>query len=222
MTPAEFLILIKPSIRQILFVPTLLILYLLLCSQVKGYVWSLLFLLCLLTSLYNFLFNFLYAKQKIIDPSRCSILITGCSSGFGYASALHLIKQGFTVLATVRREEDAKLLLDSVTSKSKLHTLIMDVTDASSIEETFKLTQQKIENKTIPPLFALVNNSGIPVHSPIELVNMDDVKKAFDVNVFGIIRMVQAFLPLLRDAAKVLPDARIVNISSMVRLIFKQ
>jgi len=218
---------IKPSVRQIVALPVLVCLYHLLCSSGApianarlNTMW-LLFCFSLVTLVYNVCFNLFYAQQRIIDPSKCSVLVTGCSTGFGYTFAQHLLKVGFTVIAAVRKEEDSDKLRKAVPQQyaKKLHTVLMDVEKEDTIKEAAAYVSQKIDNKTIPKLFALVNNAGVAIHGPIELLQVEKIQQGFNVNVFGVIRMVQQFLPLLRTSAKELPDSRIINISSISQYV---
>ena len=85
-----------------------------------------------------------------------------------------------------------------------VHPLMFDVTDRSSIERA----RVSVAGCGFP-LHAVVNNAGIGLGGPLELLDVDEIQKVYDVNVFGYIRIIQAFLPLLRETR-----GRIVNISS--------
>jgi len=93
--------------------------------------------------------------------------------------------------------------------------VILDVANESTIENSLQLIKSKIDNKTMPPLFALVNNAGVTCYAPLECADVKSVTSGFDVNVFGVVRMCKAFLPLLRQTSDKYGDARIVNISSL-------
>lgn len=127
-----------------------------------------------------------------------TVLVTGASTGIGEASALHLSRLGFRVLAGVRRPEDAERL-----SGGGLESVHLDVTDADSIAAA---------RRTLPDagLAGLVNNAGIAVAGPLEFLPIDQIRRQYEVNVIGQVAVTQAFLPALRAAR-----GRIVNVSSI-------
>ncbi len=131
-----------------------------------------------------------------------AVVITGASTGIGYHTARALSQRGFRVFGTVRRSDDKDRL-----QAAGVTPLTLDVTNRATIDAAASAVQRELSGA---PLVALVNNAGIPCAGPIEFVRVDDVQEAFDVNVFGVIRVTQAFLPLLRKA-----KGRIVNISSV-------
>jgi NADP-dependent 3-hydroxy acid dehydrogenase YdfG len=122
-------------------------------------------------------------------------LITGCSSGIGRATAVELTKRGFEVIATARRPETLEDL--DVAEKLKL-----DVTDDASVTDA-KAKAGQVD--------VLVNNAGFGVGGPIEKVPVDEVKRLYDTNVFGCVRMIQAFVPQMRERG----TGTVVNISSV-------
>lgn len=132
------------------------------------------------------------------------VLITGASSGLGKETAQKLAQEGYKVFAGVRKQEDKEVL-------EKLHENIipvfLDVTSDESVNCAFEAISSVTDT-----LFALVNNAGIATGGPIEFAPVEMLKKQFDVNVFGAIRVTQKFLPLLNKNGG---DARIINISSM-------
>jgi NAD(P)-dependent dehydrogenase (short-subunit alcohol dehydrogenase family) len=135
--------------------------------------------------------------------SRPAVVVTGASSGMGNAIALHLAERGFTVFAAVRKQRDAQALAGS----AGVVPILVDVTDERAIREAAATVGAAVGNAG---LFALVNNAGIAVTAPIELVPLDELRRQFEVNVFGQVAVTQAFLPLLRAAR-----GRIVNIGSV-------
>lgn len=137
-----------------------------------------------------------------------AILITGASSGIGAACARYLDAVGFTVWAGVRRTEDGEALVRS--TSARLRVLLLDVTDPESIT-----TASRRLTEALPEvgLAGLVNNAGISVAGPLELLPLAEVRTQFEVNVIGALAMTQALLPLLRRAR-----GRIVNISSIAGL----
>lgn len=135
-----------------------------------------------------------------VTPSR-AVLITGCSTGIGRATALRLAKTGRPVYATARRVESIHDLEDA-----GCRTLPLDVCD----EDSMKAAVAAVE-KAEGAVGVLVNNAGYGSDGAIEDVPIDEVKKQFDTNVFGLVRMTQLVLPGMR-AQK---SGRIFNLSSM-------
>jgi len=134
-----------------------------------------------------------------IEKSR-PVLITGCSTGIGRATAERLASEGYNVHATARRLESIE---DLAGKGMKTHAL--DVTNESSMESAVGEVEQD------GPVGALINNAGYSQSGAIETIPMESVRKQFETNVFGLIRMCQLVLPGMRDAG----SGRIVNLSSM-------
>lgn len=129
------------------------------------------------------------------------VLITGCSSGIGRATALRLAAAGRTVWATARRVDT---LAELEAAGCQIRAL--DVTD--------DLSAQSVVNEIVDAhgaVGALVNNAGYGEYGPIEEVSVDQWRRQFETNVFGVVRMTQQVLPSMR-AAK---NGRIITISSM-------
>jgi NAD(P)-dependent dehydrogenase (short-subunit alcohol dehydrogenase family) len=122
-------------------------------------------------------------------------LITGCSTGIGRAAAVELHKRGIEVVATARRTETLEDL--DVAEK-----LALDVNDDASIAEVKDKAGQ---------IDVLVNNAGIGIHAPVESTPLDEVRRIFETNVFGALRMVQAFVPAMRERG----SGVVVNVSSV-------
>lgn len=137
--------------------------------------------------------------------AKGAVFITGASSGIGEACAILLDQMGFTVFAGVR-EKTAGELLKQKTSK-KLSYVIIDVTDESAIETACETVKNQTGNAG---LSGLVNNAGISIAGPLEFIPVQELRKQFEVNVFGSFMVTQAFLPLIRQGR-----GRIVNISSI-------
>lgn len=131
------------------------------------------------------------------------IVITGASTGIGKATALHLNNLGFRVFAGVRKEADGQALVKE--ASDKLTPILLDVTDDDSISAAVAAVTESTSGK----LFGLVNNAGLSLNGPLELVPVSEIKKLMDVNVIGLLAVTKAFLPLLRKS-----QGRIVNISS--------
>ena len=131
------------------------------------------------------------------------VLITGASTGIGHATALYLDKMGMKVYAGVRKETDKQKLLQEGTSN--LTPVFLDVCDQDSITRSFDLVAKETGEFT----FSLVNNAGVSLNGPLELLPLPDIKKLMDVNVCGLLSVTKSFLPLIRKN-----KGRIVNISS--------
>ena len=134
-----------------------------------------------------------------------SIVVTGASTGIGYACALGLDALGYGVVAGVRKEEDGDRL--RAASSDRLTTVILDVTNPEQIATVAK---EVAASSSESPLVGLINNAGITVNGPIEYIGLDDLRWQFEVNVIGLVAVTQAFLPLLRES-----KGRIINISSV-------
>lgn len=130
-----------------------------------------------------------------------TILITGCSSGFGFETAKYFLSKGWKVIATMRNPADS-LLQES----EQLRILPLDVTDISSIEEVVNLAG---------PIDVLVNNAGIGVMGALEGTTTDTIHDVFAVNVLGTINITKAFLPLFRAQQ----SGVIINVSSAITLV---
>ena len=99
-----------------------------------------------------------------------AVVITGASSGIGRATALHLDQLGFRVFAGVRREADGRALVED--ASDKLTPILLDVTDDDSIATAVR----SIADATAGGLFGLVNNAGLSLNGPLELVPVPDIK----------------------------------------------
>jgi NAD(P)-dependent dehydrogenase (short-subunit alcohol dehydrogenase family) len=135
------------------------------------------------------------------------VLITGCSTGIGRATAERLAKAGLTVYATARRPESIQDL-----EQSGCRTLALDVTDEASMR-----TAVAVVEEAEGAVGALVNNAGYSQSGAVETIPMDELRRQFETNVYGLVRMCQLVLPGMRKAGQ----GRIVNVSSMGgRLVF--
>src|SRR5881409_669761 len=135
-----------------------------------------------------------------MDASK-AVLITGCSTGIGRATAERLARAGYTVYATARRPESIADL-----EGAGCRTLALDVTDEASMVAAVR-TVEEAEGA----VGVLVNNAGYSQSGAVESVPMDAVRRQFETNVFGLVRMCQLVLPGMRAQRW----GRIVNISSM-------
>jgi len=134
-----------------------------------------------------------------------TVIITGASTGIGEACALRLDKAGWRVFAGVRKEEDAQRLKSE--ASDRLTPIMLDVTNQAQIDAAAKTVAGATG---AAGLQGLVNNAGITVNGPLEYLTSDDLRKQFEVNVFGQVAVTQAFLPLLRTVR-----GRIVNMTSI-------
>jgi NAD(P)-dependent dehydrogenase (short-subunit alcohol dehydrogenase family) len=133
--------------------------------------------------------------------SNKAVLITGCSTGIGRATAERLAKKGRTVYATARK-------LDSISDleEAGCRTLALDVTD----EESMRSAVAAVEEAE-GAVGALVNNAGYSQSGAVESLDLEDLRRQFETNVFGLVRMCQLVLPGMRRQGY----GRIVNLSSI-------
>ena len=132
-----------------------------------------------------------------------TVLISGCSSGFGLETARHFLAQGWHVVATMRTPRN-----DVLPPSERLRVLQLDVTDARSIREAVDAAL------AAGPIDVLVNNAGFGAPSPFELTPMDTVRALFETNTFGTIALTQAVLPHMRERK----SGVVVNVTSSVTL----
>ncbi len=123
-----------------------------------------------------------------------TVVVTGTSSGIGRAIALRLAARGYRVFAGVRRREEGDALLRD--APIGLSPVILDVADAAWIAAA----RAEIAGSLDGGLSALVNNAGLTVVGPLELLPIEALRRQFEVNLFGQIAVTQAFLPQLREA----------------------
>jgi NAD(P)-dependent dehydrogenase (short-subunit alcohol dehydrogenase family) len=138
-------------------------------------------------------------------------LVTGASTGIGQATALRLARAGWTVLAGVRDDAAGGRLAAEAAERrgASVEPIPLDVTDARQIADAAALLASR-DGSGPGRLDALVNNAGIGVGGPLELIGIDDVRRQLDVNVVGQVAVTQAMLPALRAAR-----GRIVFVSSV-------
>jgi NAD(P)-dependent dehydrogenase (short-subunit alcohol dehydrogenase family) len=133
-----------------------------------------------------------------------TVVITGASTGIGEACALRLDKLGFSVFAGVRQEVHAEKLQQK--ASARLTPIFLDVTDADAIA----FAVEQVSNASHGKLFGLVNNAGIAIPGPLELLPIADFQQQIQVNLTGQLAVTQAFLALLRQGR-----GRIVNMGSI-------
>ncbi|HWW55711.1 MAG TPA: SDR family oxidoreductase [Sphingopyxis sp.] len=129
-----------------------------------------------------------------------TILITGCSSGYGLETAVHFHAQGWNVIATMRKPRR-----DLFPASERLRTLALDVTDADSIALALELAG---------PIDVLVNNAGIGLFGALEHSPMQKIRDVYVTNTLGTIAMTQAVIPQMRERG----SGTIVNVTSSATL----
>ena len=134
---------------------------------------------------------------------RRPVLVTGASTGIGKATALTLDAIGYRVFAGVRKEEDRRALREE--ASDVLTPLLLDVTDSDAIADAVA----RVEEDTGGRLAGLVNNAGLSLNGPLELLPVSEIRRLFEVNVVGLLAVTRAFIPLLRNA-----QGRLINVSS--------
>ena len=138
-------------------------------------------------------------------------VVTGASTGIGFAAAKALAKAGHHVFGSVRKEEDAERLAAEL--GQAFTPLLFDVTDPAAVARGAAKVGKALGSAR---LHGLVNNAGIAVSAPLMHIPLADMDKQMRVNVLGPVIATQAFLPLLgSDAARTGAPGRIVNISSV-------
>jgi NAD(P)-dependent dehydrogenase (short-subunit alcohol dehydrogenase family) len=129
---------------------------------------------------------------------RGTVVVTGASTGIGRATAQRLAGLGFTVVAGVSKDADARAI-----SAPGIEPVLVDVTDPDGIAAL----RARLEDR---PISGLVNNAGVTVNGAIEYLELDELRRQFEVNLFGHVAVTQALLPGIRAA-----KGRIVNIGSI-------
>jgi NAD(P)-dependent dehydrogenase (short-subunit alcohol dehydrogenase family) len=125
-----------------------------------------------------------------------TVLITGCSSGYGLETARHFLEQGWEVLATMRKPR-----ADLLPASLRLRLLALDVTDSDSIARCLEAAG---------PIDVLVNNAGVGLAGALEVTPISTIREIFETNTFGVMAMCQAIIPQFRARRA----GTIVNITS--------
>jgi NAD(P)-dependent dehydrogenase (short-subunit alcohol dehydrogenase family) len=135
------------------------------------------------------------------------VLVTGCSSGIGLASAVHFAEQGCTVVATMRNLDRSKTLRDALdTAGARAEIRVLDVNSDVSVADTVS----EVANDH-GPIDIVISNAGIGVAGTTEELSLDDFKASIDTNLFGTIRLLHAVLPSMRQRG----SGRLIAVSSM-------
>jgi NAD(P)-dependent dehydrogenase (short-subunit alcohol dehydrogenase family) len=132
-------------------------------------------------------------------------LVTGTSTGIGEACATRLATRGWTVYAGVRRAEDADRLKTQIIGD--VRPVILDVSKRDDMQRVIETITQDVGDRGLQ---GLVNNAGVGVGGPVEYVGDEDWRWVFDVNLFGVVALSRAAMPLLRAG-----NGRIVHIGSI-------
>ena len=139
-------------------------------------------------------------------PTDKTVLITGASTGIGRDAALHMDRLGWQVFAGVRKDADGEALLAAKTGR--LVPVTIDVAKPDSIASCFERIDELLGGAQ---LGGLVNNAGIAVGGPLEIVSLDELRWQFEVNVFGLVAVTQAAIPRIRRAE----GGRLVHVGSI-------
>ena len=139
------------------------------------------------------------------------IVITGASSGIGFAACQVLVRRGFRVFGSVRTQVDADRLREQL--GAGYVPLIFDVTDPDSVNQAATAVTKTVGEQR---LFGLINNAGIAVLGPLAYLPLERFRLQIEVNLLGVHTVTQAFLPLLgAESSRVGEPGRVVNVSSI-------
>lgn len=140
-----------------------------------------------------------------------SVVITGASTGIGFATAEVLVKKGYQVFGSVRKQADADRLKQSL--GDGVTPLLFDVTDRDAVFASVQTVSDALDGGK---LSGLVNNAGIAISGPLLHIDPQEVKNQLDVNIMGVLNTTQAFGPLLgADRTRKGASGKVVNISSV-------
>jgi len=139
-----------------------------------------------------------------------TVVITGASTGIGFAIASHLAAKGWQVFAGIRKASDGAPLQ---AAHQAIKPILLDVTNPEQVETAVAEIREALDGGK---LAGLINNAGVAMMGPLAVQPMDQFKAHFDVNVFGLLRASQAFAPLLgMDQSLTGEPGRIINITSV-------
>ena len=143
-----------------------------------------------------------------VNPDQRIAVVIGSSSGIGYETSLLLARNGYYTYATVRKLDDGSKHITDIAEKENLslETIQLDVNDEKSVKEGINKISDEKERIDVA-----VNNAGFDLMGPLEETSMEEIKAQFETNFFGIIRVMQAVIPIMREQR----SGRIVNIASM-------
>ena len=141
-----------------------------------------------------------YTHQGVFVADKGNVFITGAATGIGAATTDQLVRSGYRVFAGVHQQSG------SLAGARGIRTVPIDVTDPAGVLAAAKDVQEEVGSQG---LRAVINNAGVIVQGPLELVPPDELRRQFEINTLGPVHVVQAFLPLLRSG-----HGRIINISA--------
>jgi len=148
-----------------------------------------------------FLFVQSFTRKDYVMSSSPVALVTGASSGIGKATTRRLLAEGYTVYAAARRVEQMREL-----ERTGAIVLALDLTQ----DQALSLAVERIQ-RDHGGVDVLINNAGYGVYGPVESVTIDDARRQFEVNIFGLARLTQLILPGMRAKGA----GKIINVSSM-------
>ncbi len=140
-------------------------------------------------------------EAEAAEPTQKAVLVTGASTGLGRAIAERLATEGYLVFAGARKKAD----LDALDAIENIRAIRLDVTVDEEVEAAVATIRAEGRG-----LYGLVNNAGVLITGPTSEVDIEKAKWLFDVNVFGVMRVTQAFVPLIIES-----KGRIINIGSI-------
>lgn len=141
-----------------------------------------------------------------------SVLLTGCSTGFGKLTALLFARHGHTVFATMRDTAEAGPMEGMAAEEGlDVRVLALDVDDDSSVRAAVAEAEEEVGGA----LDVVVNNAAMALRGPVEAYRDDEVRALFETNVFGVVRVLRAVLPAMRARRR----GVIVNVSSIAGLV---
>jgi len=140
-------------------------------------------------------------EVEAAEPTQKAVLVTGASTGLGRAIAERLATEGYLVFAGARKKTD----LDALDAIENIRAIRLDVTVDEEVEAAVATIRAEGRG-----LYGLVNNAGVLITGPTSEVDIEKAKWLFDVNVFGVMRVTQAFVPLIIES-----KGRIINIGSI-------
>jgi NAD(P)-dependent dehydrogenase (short-subunit alcohol dehydrogenase family) len=142
------------------------------------------------------------------QPQNTVALITGCSTGIGYSASLMLARSGFYTYASMRNITKSASIKQIANKEALLLEVIqLDVNDDLSVKNAIEEIISEKERIDI-----LVNNAGYGLIGPIEDISQEELKAQFETNLFGVIRVTQQVLPIMRRQKE---GGRIINVSSI-------
>jgi len=147
------------------------------------------------------------SQRFLLNMKQRTILITGCSGGIGYATAVYLKKKGYRVFATCRKQKDVKIL-----QRKGFESFLLDVSSSESINKAVMEV-----NKRTDYLYALFNNAGFVIPGAVEDLSIKVLKVQFETNIFGAIELTNSIMPLFRKQKK----GRIIFNSSVLGFVSK-